>query len=261
MRALLKAALGLVLLLGIAGAARAEIWRPAPETTFEWILDNYTGSLPAAAVIDADMFETKAATVAALHAAGKKAICYISFGSWENWRPDRNRFPASVIGKPYDGWKGERWLDIRRIAVLAPIFEARLNKCKAKGFDAVEPDNLDGYQNKTGFPLTRADQLRFLKWLANAAHVRGLSIGLKNVPEFIPQVLPLYDWALTEECYAQHWCGAMTPFIAANKAVFAVEYTDTNINFTKFCARAKALRLSPLLKRRALGSWSKRCPA
>jgi len=206
------------------------------------------------------MFETAALTVANLKANGKKVICYISFGSWENWRPDKARFPAAVIGKTYDGWAGERWLDIRKIATLAPIFEARLDKCKAKGFHAVEPDNLDGYENDTGFNITRADQLRFIKWLADAAHARGLSIGLKNVPEFAPDVLARFDWALTEDCYDQGWCYRLSPFVTAGKAVFAVEYTDNNIDFAKFCARATALKFSPLLKRRSLSGWTRRCP-
>ena len=33
--------------------------------------------------------------------------------------------------------------------------------CARKGFDAVEFDNVDGYQNATGFPLSGADQFRY----------------------------------------------------------------------------------------------------
>ena len=51
---------------------------------------------------------------------------------------------------------------------------------RAEGFDGVEADNVDGYANDSGFPLTAADQLRFNRFLARAAHARGLSIGLKN---------------------------------------------------------------------------------
>ncbi len=179
-----------------------------------------TARVPKAKVIDLDMFETSAIRVANLKAHNKKVICYISFGSWENWRPDKGKFPASVIGKKYDGWAGERWLDIRQIAILAPIFEARLDKCKAKGFDAVEPDNLDAYENDTGFNITKADQLTFINWLADAAHARGLSIGLKNVPEFAPQVVAKFDWALDrgllrpalvrpDEAFHRRWQGCV----------------------------------------------------
>ena len=245
--------------LGTVGA-RAEIWVPAPGTTFQWILQDYEGAIPAAEAVDVDLFDTAKARVAALKAAGKKPICYVSAGTWENWRPDKDQFPRLVIGKPLDNWPGERWLDIRNTTALGPVLLARLDLCRAKGFVAVEPDNLDGWQNDTGFPITRADQIRFLKWLANMAHQKGLSIGLKNVPELQPAVIDKFDWALTEDCFKQRWCADSAPFIAAGKAVFAVEYTDNNIDFAKFCAQAKNLGLSPLLKRRSLRAWSMSCP-
>ena len=110
-------------------------------------------------------------------------ICYISVGSHENWRTDADQFPEEVLGKKYEGWSGERWLDIRRIDLLAPIMLARLDDCAAKGFDAVEPDNMQIWDNDTGFPLTYDDQLRYALWLADEAHKRGLAIGQKNAPD------------------------------------------------------------------------------
>ena len=29
-----------------------------------------------------------------LHAKGRKVICYMSVGSWEDWRPDKDHVPA-----------------------------------------------------------------------------------------------------------------------------------------------------------------------
>jgi hypothetical protein len=248
------------LLINATTLASSEPWQPLPGASFEWILQGYQGTIPDQQVIDVDLFDTSKSEVTALKTNGKKVICYVSVGSWENWRPDKSDFPASIIGRPLDGWPGERWLDIRKLTLLAPVLRARLDLCKAKGFDAVEPDNLDGYEARTGFAITRADTLRFLGWLSRAAHRRGLSIGLKNVPELVPDVVDSFDWALTEECFDQGWCSELSPFIAQNKAVFAVEYTDTGINFPAFCAEAKMLNLSPLLKRRGLRAWSKQCP-
>ena len=142
-----------------------------------------------------------AATVAALHAAGRKVACYFSAGSFEDWRPDAAQFPAAVKGGG-NGWPGERWLDIRRLDILMPIMEARLNLCKQKGFDSVDPDNVDGYTNTTGFPLTAADQLAYNASIANAAHARGLTVALKNDLNQIPQLVPYFDWALNEQCFA-----------------------------------------------------------
>jgi endo-alpha-1,4-polygalactosaminidase (GH114 family) len=252
--------LSIAALLQTAGLAWPEPWRPIPGTSFEWILQNYTGTVPVQKVIDLDLFDTPSSQIANLRFHRKKVICYISVGSWENWRPDADEFPESVKGRPLDGWPGERWLDIRQIERLAPIIGARLNRCKAKGFHAVEPDNLDGFQTNTGFPITRADAVRYIRWLARQAHQRGLSIGLKNVPELISNVFDDVDWALTEDCFDQGWCNQLRPFITAGKAVFAVEYTDTGINFSAFCDKAKQLGLSPLLKRRNLGPWSRQCP-
>ncbi len=249
-----------LLILCLATPAHAERWVPEPGTTFEWILQGYDGTIPSADAIDIDLFDNKAAQVAALKAAGKVPICYVSVGSWENWRPDKSDYPAALLGKPLDGWPGERYVDISNITLLGPILLKRLDLCVAKGFLAVEPDNLDVWQNNSGFKISRADTARFLKWLATMAHSKGLSIGLKNVPELQAAVIDRYDWALTEDCFAQHWCADSKPFIDAGKAVFAVEYTDNRINFTKFCAQAKSLGLTALLKKRSLRDWSQSCP-
>ena len=211
-------------------------------------------------IYNLDMFETTAAQVAALHTQGRKVMCYINAGAWENWTPDANQFPAIVLGNNYIGWPGERWLDIRRIDLLAPILRARLDLCRAKGFDGVDPDNINGYLNPTGFPLTYQNQLTFNIWLADEAHARGLSIGLKNNSEQLSDLLTYFDWGLTEDCYDQGWCADLSPFISAGKPVFAVEYTDTGINFNSFCAQATSLGLSGILKNRELDAYLQVCP-
>ena len=208
---------------------------------------------------DIDMFENDASVVTTLHAYDRKVVCYISVGSWENWRPDADEFPASIIGKDYEGWTGEKWLDIRQIDLVAPIMRARLDECKAKGFDGVEPDNVDGYTNDTGFPLTYEDQLKYNIWLANEAHARGLSIGLKNDPDQADALLAYFDWALTEDCFAEGWCEEFLPFIAAGKAVFSAEYTDTGMTTEKFCRQAKGVNFSAILKNRDLDAQLESC--
>jgi len=240
-------------------------WMPAPRSTFQWQLGGTISLSPSAAVYDVDLFDTSAATVAALHRRGRHVICYVSVGSYETWRPDASRFPRSVIGRPYQGWPGERWLDIRNIAALAPIMRARLDACKARGFDAVEPDNIDAYQTDggSGFPLTAQDQLRYNCLIAREAHKRGLSIGLKNDGDQVAALAPYFDWALTEDCYQQGWCGQEQPFLAAHKAVFAAEYTDVTAPRTfrqRDCPQAQRAGLSLIYKHRDLGSWRMICP-
>ncbi len=80
-------------------------------------------------------------TVRALQRRHRKVACYINAGAWEDFRNDKNDFPPEVLGKEYEGFPEERWLDIRRIDLLAPILRARIDACRAKGFDGVDPDN------------------------------------------------------------------------------------------------------------------------
>jgi O-6-methylguanine DNA methyltransferase len=247
--------------LPVVVRAAAPVWQPMPGTSWQWQLSDLPVDTSVdAAMYDIDLFDNDASVVAALHAAGRKVVCYFSAGSWEEWRPDAHLFRAEVLGKDYVGWPGERWLDIRRLDQLAPIMRARLDLCRARGFDGVEPDNVDGYTNDTGFQLTYHDQLVYNRWLAMEAHRRGLSIGLKNDPAQVADLLAYFDWALTENCFAEGWCAEMTPFIAGGKAVFAAEYTDTGITTGDFCAPAAAMRFSAILKRRDLDAWRVTCP-
>ncbi len=238
-------------------------WQPPVNTTWQWQLTDPVDPSFDVEMYDIDMFDNDPSTVAALHAQGRKVICYISVGSWEEWRPDADQFPESVLGNNYEGWPGEKWLDIRQIELLAPIMRARLDWCKAKGFDGIEPDNIDGYTNDTGFPLTYQDQLQYNIWLANEAHARGLSIGLKNDDEQVGDLLSHFDWAMTEDCFAEGWCADVQPFIAAGKAVFAAEYTDqmtVNEFLSGVCPQAQAMGFSAILKDRDLDAWRTGCP-
>jgi hypothetical protein len=235
------------------------IWRPTLSTSWQWQLDGAIDQTVDAQLFDIDLFETEASLVATLHAQGRKVVCYISVGSWEEWRPDADQFPPAVLGNDYEGWPGEKWLDIRQIDQLAPIMRARLDACRAKGFDGIEPDNIEGYANNTGFPLTAQHQLTYNIWLANEAHARGLSIGLKNDSDQVTELLPYFDWALTEDCFDQGWCDQLTPFVNAGKAVFAAEYTDTGMTTGQFCPQANALNFNGILKHRELDAWRQAC--
>jgi hypothetical protein len=251
-----------LLLASITPAAAAH-WRPPAGTTFAIILSTAPNQVVTnAEAVDLDLFEAKRSTVLALKGNGKRVICYMSAGSWEDWRDDKDDFPPEVIGRPLDGWPGERYLDIRALGVIGPIMKARLELCKAKGFDAVDPDNVDAYEigNRTGFPIRRADAIRYMRFLAREAHRLGLAIGLKNATSISRDVLDVMDFAVTEDCFDQGWCRDSRNFISANKPVFAIEYTDNRISFPAFCEQAGRLGLSPLLKRRSLDTWERRCP-
>ena len=174
----------------------------------------------------------------------ERSICYLDVGSWESYRPDAGRFPKAVLGRAYEGYPDERWLDIRRIDLLAPILRDRFDLCRRKGFDAVEPDNIAGYENRTGFPLTAADQLRFNRWVAREVHRRGMAVALKNDPGQVGQLVGRFDFAVVEECFAYDECGMFSPFVAAGKAVFVAEYEEP-LDCDLRPGRAPALQRDP----------------
>ena len=234
-----------------AVAAALALWAPAPGMTWQWQLSGRLDLAVPAQVYDVDLFDTPTSAVTALHARGARVVCYLDAGTLEPDRPDARRFPRATIGARVAGWPRERWLDVRSRA-LRPLLERRLDRCAGKGFDAVEADNVDGYANRTGFPLSSADQLRFNRFLAAAAHARGLSIALKNDLAQAAALEPRFDWALVEECVRYRECARTAPFVRAGKAVLAVEYG-------RACpARARA-GLTVMLKRRALDAWRAPC--
>jgi hypothetical protein len=204
---------------------------------------------------DIDGFENHGAVVADLHGVGREVVCYISAGSWENWRPDAGRFPPSVKGAS-NGWPGEKWLDIRRLNVLGPIIRDRVQMCAQRGYDAVEFDNVDGYQNHTGFPLTGADQLTYDIFLANLAHKHEMSAVLKNDLNQIPKLLPYFDIALNEQCFQYSECGKLRAFVNAGKPVFGVEY---KLETTDFCPQANSMNFNFLKKKLSLGPGRTSC--
>lgn len=233
------------------------IWHPKPGLTWQWQLTEPVDTSVDAQVYDIDGTENGAAVVAALHAAGRKAICYVNVGADESFRPDAAAFPSAVVGQP-NGWPGERWLDVRQSAVLRPIIAARFKTCADKGFDGIEADNVDGYQNDTGFPVTADDQLAFNRMVAGLAHADGLAVGLKNDVDQVPQLVSSFDFAIDEQCAEYSECDTLTPFIAAGKAVFHVEYS---VPLSQFCAQTTALGFSSMRKNTSLDAARWPCPA
>lgn len=199
---------------------------------------------------DIDLFDTDTQVIDDLKAQGRLVICYFSAGSWEDWRDDADDFEQAALGNPLDGWPGEKWLDVRASSLEA-VMEARLDLAAEKGCDGVEPDNVDGYTNDSGFPLSGNDQLAYNRFLASAAHERGLLIGLKNDLDQISELVAAFDFAVNEECYEYDECERLTPFIEAGKPVLHAEYAETLVNDSEaralFCDEMVALGLSSMV--------------
>jgi hypothetical protein len=221
-------------------------WKPKP-TVQAWqfqLQGKIDRSVPAP-VFETDGDFTSRETVQALRKKGVKVICYLNAGSWENFRSDRNRFPGRVLGKRYDGYPDERWLDVSRYRLFAPVIEDRVRNCRRKGFHGVEFDNVNGWENPTGFSITRTEQLRYNRWLARLAHRNRLAAGLKNDGPQARELAGAFDFAVVEQCFQYDECGQYRPFLNRGKAVFSVEY---ELPTSAFCDRAVDLGFSAISK-------------
>ncbi len=242
---------------GCADAARPGIWHPTPGTSWQWQLSGTIDTTFDVAMYDVDLFDTPQATIDALHAAGRHVVCYVDAGSWEPGRPDSATFSADVLGKALDGWPDEKWLDVRDTRVRA-LIDARFDVAVTKRCDGVEPDNVDGYANDSGFALTAADQLDYDGHLATAAHARGLSVGLKNDLDQVTVLVADFDWSLDEQCFQYDECDQLTPFITAHKAVFNAEYGAPALA-TTVCPMASARDFDTLIKNLSLDAARTAC--
>ncbi|MET0028921.1 MAG: endo alpha-1,4 polygalactosaminidase [Candidatus Thiodiazotropha sp.] len=231
------------------------VWQPSPGTSWQIQLQGNIDTSYNVQMYDIDLFDTEQSVIDQLHAQGKTVICYFSAGSWEDWRADSQDFPESVKGRS-NGWPGEVWLDIRNLDALGPVLQARLDLAVSKQCDGVDPDNVDGFTNATGFPLSYQDQITFNAWLANEAHLRGLSVGLKNDLEQIQDLVDDFDWTVNEQCFQYRECDMLLPFIRAGKAVFGIEYKGDP---AVYCPEANRLGLDTLTKNLDLDAWRESC--
>ena len=234
----------------VAAALPPSYWRPGLTDTWQWQLSGELNTSHAATVYDIDLFDTPVSAIRALQAAGRKVVCYFSAGSSENWRPDFSRFKPGDMGSSLDGWAGERWLDTRSLNVRQ-IMHARLALAARKGCNGVEPDNVDGYANKSGLPLTADAQLDYNRFLAAEAHSLGLSIGLKNDVDQLADLVEHFDFAVNEQCHEYKECDGYQAFISHGKPVFNAEYAASYRTNPKaraaLCADARARGFQTLL--------------
>lgn len=258
--------------IGGGGKGGGKQWYPKASEglTWQWQLQGKINTKKPLKVdvYDIDLFDTSEKQIRALQKKGIRVICYFSAGSYEGWREDWSEFFSFIKGKKYKGdrkpfagkmanWN-ERWLDIREIELLRPIMTSRMKLAKAKGCDAVEPDNVDAYTNgkETGLSLTAADQLAYNKFIAELAHDQGLSVALKNDIEQLGSLVDDFDFAINEQCFEFNECSKYNAFTSKDKAVFGAEYKGEPKDF---CPKAEAAKLSFQKKRLSLKSYRVGC--
>ncbi len=206
--------------------------------------------------------------VRALHKAGHYSICYVEVGAFQTGFPDNRDFAPSDYGYrehryQMQGWPGEWYFDIRGFRGyvagkpstlsgaarnIASGLAKRFGWCELEGQDAVEPDDIDGYTNRSasgarggGWGLTKADAAGFERWLAYTAHSHHLAVLQKNDPGNAAVDSKLFDGVLSESCNQYHDpCagrdGDWDAYLKLGKPVLNAEYTSGGETTAKFCA-------------------------
>jgi hypothetical protein len=171
-------------------------------------------------IYDIDGFLTTAAQIHAIHSSWQastlphpRAVCYVDL-AWEDYRPDASPsprgFPAAALGNVYYGYPQERWVDLRRVHAIMRVLDARFHMCAAKGFDAVELDDIDSFDppGTTGFQLTPGDVQNLLAHAYNDVHRLGMASLWKNSGLLSWWGRRYTDGAVVEECYPYTECFA-----------------------------------------------------
>jgi hypothetical protein len=233
----------------------AKTWSTPPATAnWQIILDrsiNYT--FPEVIVDDVKVYDidldSSNDTFSSFAAAKKKPgnsemylICYFSAGTSEEDRDDVGCFNYHSGAQDYGcnygkGSTDEFWLnttsrEVRRIMIN------RLDQAVARGCDAVDPDNMDGYSpdNHSGIGEEVKDAADYMDFLITEAHNRGLAIGLKNSDDLAADdnLVNRLDFAVVEECFhavdgknVENACKNWSKFYANEthpKPVYSIEY-------------------------------------
>ncbi len=248
--------------------ARGTWWKPGSgDLPWQWELDhalrltnttdmgtNNTlpsgAPAPAPVVYDIDGIDNSASTVAALHAMGDHVICYIEVGSAGNYYSAAGEGLATTyyaqyqaagdLGDKLSGYP-EYFLNINAPSALA-ITEAMISQqCAAKGFDAVETDideTFDDNEGPTGFTITEPEEEAYMTTLANYMHSLGLAWIIKNPDDvgnasYADAMYPLADGVITEQCNQYDSCQYLSEY-KGHKAIFNAEYSPETTS--EFCA-------------------------
>jgi hypothetical protein len=160
-------------------------------------------------------------------------------------------------GKPVtDSVWGEWLLDTRTAAkrhALAKIMGRWTAGCAAKGFEAVEYDNLDSF-SRSRHLLTRRDNKAFAALLVKRAHADGLAAAQKNWAEWDGTSVG-FDFAVAEQCGQYRECASYVHSYGDH--VLAVEYQNRAFRWTcqHFGDRISVVRRDVDLTRHGVRRW------
>ncbi len=205
---------------------------------------------PRPVIYDIDGIINPASTVAALHRTGARVVCYVEVGAAGNYYSAGEEAQpttyfeqlrqAGVFGRRVPHYP-ERYLDIRSPSTVRIVEDMIRQQCAAKGFDAVETDIDEEYNDPSGLPLTRSIEESYMTTLADDLHGLGLGWWIKNPDDtgdsYASDMYPLADAVLTEQCNQYSSCGLLSAYVG-HKAVFDAEY---HLRTSAFCAEDDAV--------------------
>lgn len=229
-------------------------WPPEPGMSWQIQLQGTLDTTIDAELFFIDLFDVPASAIDQLHAEDKRVVCYFSAGTNENWRADAldetDPDQLAILGNSLDQHPTERYVDITDTQFWRPIIEARMDLAVDKGCDAIDPDNIDAWNNSNnGLTITSADQLAYNQWLADQGHARGMLVGMKNDLLHVADLVDSFDFMLNESCHLFNECDYLTPFIDQGKPVFGIEYS---LLVSDFCPDSNARNFDFMKKDPAL---------
>lgn len=243
---------------GTAGGFTAEMpYVPAMDVSWNARLDDAVDIDEPAQLFYLDVDWQPESDLAALRAAGRHYLCYLSAGTYEEFRQDKDEFPEAVIGNALLDFPNERWLDVRSTAVRE-IMARRIQNLAAKGCAGVPPSSLAVHAADTGFDLSPTDALDYARWFAERIHSVGMSAGLSGSPELTSELWPTFDFGLAIGCLERSQCREFEVFTRAGKPVLHIEFGDA-ASAPGICNAAEVLGFYPLITDPSFNGQSVRC--
>ena len=118
------------------------------------------------------------------------------------------RVSRSVIGRRYEGFPDERWLDIRRFQLFAGGARGSASRsARARGSTRSSPTTSPAGKTRPASRSSAAAQLRFNRWVAapGARPRHGGRAEERRWPG--RQLLGAFDFAIVEQCFQYDECG------------------------------------------------------